>query len=181
MKKTEIINWIMLLLVFCSACKATAQSETSTMTEIQEQGTSASAPRGAASADELAEKLFVSIQAANVGAMDQYFLSEGEISTIQEKGSPEMRAVFRNLTAEQISGRFKEDYNQMIARSVSRNINWAEVNLAEAIPRKETNKGQPLFPVEMVLRDRANQEIKVVFEAIYLNGRYFLFRQIAFA
>ena len=179
MKKIELTNWIMLLLVFCSACKATAQSETSTV--IQEQETSASAPRGAASADELAEKLFVSIQAANVGAMDQYFLSEGEISTFKEKGTPEMRAVFRDLSAEQISGRFKEDYKQLIEQSISRRINWAETKLAETIPRKETNQGQPLFPVEMVLRDRANQEIKLVFEAINLNGRYFLFRRIAFA
>jgi hypothetical protein len=148
---------------------------------MQQQETVATAPRGAATVDELAEKLFVSIQAGNIGLMDQYFLSESEISTFQEKGSSEMRAVFRNLKADQISERFRQDYNRLIEQSVPRSINWSNVSLTETIARKETNKGQPLFPVEMDLRDRANQQFKVVFETVELNGRYFLFRQIAFS
>lgn len=179
MKKTEINKLVFLLLVFCSACGATAQSETSSVRQQPE--TTATAPRGAASVDELAEKLFVSIQGANIDMMEQYFLSEEEIATLKEKSTPQMKAVLENLSADQISGRFREDYNQLIEQSIPRRINWAEVNLTETIARKETNKGQALFPVELDLRDRANQQFKVIFEAIQLDGRYFLFRQIAFA
>jgi hypothetical protein len=179
MKNRRINRWVSMVLIMCSACGATTKTESGSPNRQQEMMTTPA--RGTATIDELAQTLFGAIQAADISAMDPYFLTETEISALKKKGSRDLEAMLSALSPEQIREQFKSDYAQLIEQSVTRNINWAEVILAESIPQKQTGQDQTLLPVEMVLTDRANKQFQIVFEAVELDGRYFLFRRLAYA
>lgn len=169
-----------MLLIICSAWGVRAQTQTPKTAEKQKSETAL--VRGTATIDELSQALYAAIQAGSIGSVDSYFPTEQELAALKEKGSPDMAALLENLNPEQVMTQFKEDYTQMIEESMNRKINWSEAMLSDTKPRRQTNQeDQNLFPVEMVLTNKANQQFNIVFEAVKLNDRYFLFRRLTFA
>jgi hypothetical protein len=178
MKKNTIIkNSLCLLLLLNVSWEAVAN--TSPCQTANRNHFAVSAALGTTTIEELSMALFSAIRAADIDAVDRYLLSENELATLKERSSPELKALLMDLEAGQIRGQFKQEYAQMISKSVNRRINWAEMTLTETMARKETNQDQTLFPVEMKLRNRANEQFKVIFDAVKLDGRYFLFRRLA--
>ena len=179
MRKHSIAKLLSFLLLLSSACGATNQTEAGYPARQQE--SMALPTRGTATVDELAQAVYGAIQAANIGAMDPYFLTEAELAALKERGTPALEAVLQNLDPEQIMAQFKEDYQRLVDASMTRRINWAETSLTDFTSQPPADEERRVFPVELVLSDRTNQQFKVVFEAVELDGRYFLFRRIGFA
>lgn len=136
------------------------------------------AVRGAATVTELANVVFTAIQSNDFEQLPLYVPTDAELKTLKNKSSEDMQALLENLTTARLTAQLKESFNTVIQEGVAKTLNLSELTLADARAGQPDAKNKMLLPVTATLTTRANQAVPLRFEALQINGRYFLFQRL---
>ena len=168
MKATLFLVLVLSLLVASPACSG----------PVRTPSTATTAGRGAATVTELANVVFAAIQSNDFEQLPLYLPTDAELSTLKKKSSEDLRALLDELTTARLTSRLKESFNTVIQEGIAKTLNISELTLADARAGQPDAKNKMLLPVTATLTTRANQALPLRFEALQINGRYFLFQRI---
>lgn len=135
---------------------------------------------GAASLSELANALLQALQANSAEQLTIYLPTDAEIAVLKKQGSEDMKAVLEEQSVADLRNGFETDFSALMQHGVDKTLNWSEMQVAETMAGKPTPKNRMLYPVEMILQTKQHRLVLIVFEAVKINNRYFLFRGIQF-
>ena len=136
------------------------------------------AARGTATVAELANVVFTALQNNDFEQLPLYVPTDTELNSLQKKSSEDVQAVLQDLTAEEVNTTLREAFNTVIQEGVDKTLNFAELTLGDVREGKSSVKNKVLIPVTATLTTRANQALPLRFEALKINGRYFLFQRM---
>lgn len=134
--------------------------------------------RGAANVNELANIIFTAIQSNDFDQLPLYIPTDTELGNLKKQTSEDVQALLENLTAEDISASLQESFETVIREGISKTLNLTELTLADVKAGKPDAKNKILIPVTATLTTRTNQPLPLKFEALKINGRYFLFQRM---
>jgi hypothetical protein len=86
--------------------------------------------------------------------------------------------VLEGLTSETITTSLKGSFETVIREGIAKTLNLSELTLADVREGTSSAKNKALIPVTATLATRTNQSIPLRFEALKINGRYFLFQRM---
>jgi len=135
---------------------------------------------GATKPQELAQAVFSAFQQNRFENMQQYLPDEVELRILKRRSSEDMRALLQVLTPDSIKQNLQREFNNISEQSTASAFNWQDWQLADTKLSQRDTKNRMLYSVEVAIADAAGNTKYVVFEAIKIKTRYFLFRQIAF-
>ncbi|MDQ3289853.1 MAG: hypothetical protein M3Q05_01040 [Bacteroidota bacterium] len=136
------------------------------------------AERGAATVNELANVVFTAVQANDFDQLPLYVPTDTELATLKKQSSEDMQAVLEGLTSEVITSSLKESFENVIREGISKTLNLTELTLSDVRAGTPNSKNKALIPVTAVLATRTDQSLPLRFEALQINGRYFLFQRM---
>jgi hypothetical protein len=136
------------------------------------------AARGTATVAELANVVFTAIQSNDFEQLPLYVPTDTELSSLQKKSSEDLQAVLQDLTAEEVTTTLREAFNTVIQEGIDKTLNLTELTLGDVRTGKPDSKNKILIPVTAILTTKANQALPLRFEALNINGRYFLFQRM---
>ncbi len=139
---------------------------------------SATAPRGAATINELANVVFAAVQSNSFDQLPLYVPTDADLSNLKKRSSEDLQVMLEELTATAITASLKESFETIIREGVEKTLNLSELTLADVRTGKPDAKNKMLLPVTATLNTRANQPLPLRFEALKINGRYFLFQRM---
>ncbi|PSR52120.1 hypothetical protein AHMF7605_00575 [Adhaeribacter arboris] len=137
------------------------------------------AERGTATVNELANVVFTAVQANDFEQLPLYVPTDTELATLKKQASEDMLAVLEGLTSEAITSSLKESFETVIREGISKTLNLTELTLADVRTGTNSAKNKAMIPVTATLSTRTNQSFPLRFEALKINGRYFLFQRMA--
>lgn len=173
MKKLSILLLNYFILISCSGVPASAPNDLpETNSELNTNA------KGAANVTELATGLLQALQANNFEQINTYLPGEEELALLKRRSSQDMKAVLENLTADDYKNNLKAEYEKLVQQGVGKTLNWTDMHVMDALPGKGTRKNKMLQPVEAVFQNKQNQSVRVAFEAVKLNNRYYLFQRM---
>ncbi|QNF33864.1 hypothetical protein HUW51_14460 [Adhaeribacter swui] len=136
------------------------------------------AARGTATVSELANVVFAALQNNDFEQLPLYVPTDTELSSLQKKSSEDMQAVLQDLTADDVTASLRESFDAVIQAGVDKTLNLAELTLGDVRAGNASSKNKALIPVTATLTTRDNQPLALRFEALKINGRYFLFQRM---
>ena len=136
------------------------------------------ATRGTATVAELANVVFTAIQTNDFEQLPLYVPTDTELSNLKKKSSEDLQAVLQEVTAEEVTTILREAFNTVIQEGVDKTLNLTELTLGDVREGKSSAKNKVLIPVTATLTTKANQALPLQFEALKINGRYFLFQRM---
>lgn len=136
------------------------------------------AARGAATVTELANVVFAAVQGNNFEQLPLYVPTDADLSSLKKQGSEDLQAVLEEVTAATITARLQESFGTVVQEGIDKTLNLSELTLADVRTGKPSPKNKMLLPVTATLTTRANQSLRLRFEALKINGRYFLFQRL---
>ncbi|RDC64063.1 hypothetical protein [Adhaeribacter pallidiroseus] len=140
--------------------------------------TNQSAARGTATVAELANVVFTAVQSNDFEQLPLYVPTDTELSNLKKKSSEDLQAVLQDLTAEEVTATLREAFNTVIQEGIDKTLNLTELTLGDVREGKASPKNKVLIPVTAILTTRADQVLPLQFEALKINGRYFLFQRL---
>jgi hypothetical protein len=135
---------------------------------------------GAAKPQELAQAVYGAFQQNRFENVQQYLPDEVELRILKRRSSEDMRALLQVLTPDSIKQSLQREFNHISEQSTANAFNWQDWQLADTRLSQRDAKNRMLYSVEISIADAAGNTKYLVFEAIKIKTRYFLFRQIAF-
>lgn len=136
------------------------------------------AARGTATIAELGNIVFTAIQNNDFEQLPLYVPTDTELSTLMKKSSEDVQAVLQDLTAEEVTSALRESFNAVIQQGIDKTLNLTELTLGDVRAGSPNSKNKVLIPVTATLNTRDNQPLPLRFEALKINGRYFLFQRM---
>ncbi len=100
------------------------------------------------------------------------------VGILKKRSSEDLQVMLEELTATAITASLKESFETIIREGVEKTLNLSELTLADVRTGKPDAKNKMLLPVTATLNTRANQPLPLRFEALKINGRYFLFQRM---
>lgn len=136
---------------------------------------------GAASVSEIANGLLQALQTNNFDQLTAFLPTDAELAQLKKRGSEDMKAVLENRTAEDLKTTLKTEYETLVQAAIDKTLNWQEATVTEVKQGKPAVKNKMLQPAGIIINTKQNQLVRIVFETVKINNRYYLFRQIRLA
>ncbi len=134
--------------------------------------------RGAASPDELGKYVFEALQNNRFESIEHFFPSEADLNSTEKRTPDEdLQVVLEDHSIDDLKSSFRADFEALQNKSLEQKVSFQEINLME-VEAGAPRKANRVIPVNLLLSDRSNQTMALVFEALKINGRYFLFQHI---
>lgn len=134
--------------------------------------------RGAASVDELANVVFTAIQNSDFEQLPLYVPTDTELASLKKRSSEDLLAVLEDLTADDVTTSLRTAFENIIRQGIDKTLNLKELTLGDVRASNPSPKNKALIPVTATLTTQANQSLLLRFEALKIDGRYFLFQRM---
>ena len=135
---------------------------------------------GAASIQELGQSVFNAFKDNQFSSLQNYLPDEVELRVLRRRSSVDMRALLDQTTPDSIKQSLQANFNNIIAQTTANTFNWHNWQLADIKATQADKKNRALYRVQVNLADMAGNQQQILFEAIQIRKRYFLFKQIVF-
>jgi hypothetical protein len=135
---------------------------------------------GATNPQEIGQAVFSALQQNQFGNVQQYLPDEIELRILTRRSSEDMRALLQILTPDSIKRNLQKEFNQISEESTANAFNWQDWQPADTKLQQRDPKNRLLYRAQVTLANVAGAEKYLLFEAIKIRNRYFLFRQIDF-
>jgi hypothetical protein len=134
--------------------------------------------RGAAKVQELGQAVFSALQQNQFNNLHNYLPEENELKILKRRSSEDMRLVLEKTTRDSIRENLQRDFTVINEKATENTINWSEWQPTDTKATRRDRKNPLLFRTEMTLTHASGAESSVLFEAVRIRNRYFLFKQM---
>lgn len=135
---------------------------------------------GAASVQELSQSVFNALKENQFGNLQNYLPDEVELRVLRRRSSVDMRALLDQTSPDSLKQSLQSNFNAIIAQTTANTFNWHNWQPADIKATQADKKNRALYRVQVNLADLAGNQSVLLFEAIQIRNRYFLFKQMVF-
>lgn len=135
---------------------------------------------GASTDQEIGQAVFNALQQNQFSTLDNYLPDEAELRTLKRKSSEDMRQLMLHTTPDSIRYNLQRQFSIMMDQASEAMLNWNGVNVSGIKATRRDTKNPFLYQVQLTIANPAGSEKQILFEAIRIRSRYFLFKQMGF-
>jgi hypothetical protein len=143
--------------------------------------TQAQAPRkiiGATKIQELGQALFNAVKQNQFKDLEQYMPTDAELKILKRRSSEDMRLVLEQTSKDSIRRNLQSDFNTIIQQGTTNVFNWNDWQVTDTKLSRRDRKNPLLFRAELKLANASGSENALLFEAVRIKGRFYLFKQM---
>ena len=134
--------------------------------------------KGAPKVQELSQAIYNAIRQNQFDNINPYIPGDTELKILKRRSSEDMRLILERTTPDSLRNNLQRDLSTIIEQSTSRMLNWTEWQLADTRLSRRDKKNPLLYRAEMHLTNAAGAESIILFEAVRIRGRFYLFKQM---
>ncbi len=135
---------------------------------------------GATSTEEIGQAVFTALQQNRFDNLQNYLPDDAELRQLKHQSSKDMRAMLQTLSPDSIKLNLQTQFARLSKESTENAFSWQEWALADTKSTQRDARNPGLHSVKIQIADATGNTNAIMFEAIKVRNRFFLFRQMVF-
>lgn len=134
---------------------------------------------GAANVQELGQSVFNALKDNQFSTLSNYLPDEVELRILRRRSSADMRAVLDQTSPDSVKQIFQRNFNQIAQQTTGNAFNWQNWELSDTKASQIDKKNPLLYRVTLTMANPAGAQQTLLFEALQIRRRFYLFNKIA--
>jgi hypothetical protein len=176
--KKGLLIWLFLPLMFLDfQVPATKKTEKFKHVKVKVKPGKATA-RGAEDVYVLARTVYNSIKMSDFDMLLTYIPNDNEIQFLKDHSTEKDKYLFEEMTSADLRANTRLNFDQVVNEGMEKGINWSDVEIQESKIQMCRVGDQHMCEAVMSLQDRKGKNIRISFDMIKIQERWFLFQGV---